>query len=189
MLLLKTFLILSVSLILGVLIGVAGGISVVLYRPICDRYEYTQEDIELVMNYLWDNHDPYIFPVTNEIYKEKIDKLLIRHDYELIVKDLTKYNVDGVSMTLLNRVYIDDDVKGINYCMTLCHEILHYVYSSDNERYISFMTFKVLYESNDSDLRNASMKWAYDKLKKINDKTYDCKDLLINYFKEIIDVV
>jgi hypothetical protein len=172
------------SIIFSFTIGVVCTISAFLYRPVCPKFSYTQEDLDFARNYLWKKHDPYVNPTTNDVYKKKIDNLLTPHPYKLKIKNLNWFKSDGVAVTFFNTIYIDDDVKGINYCITLTHEILHYQYSSDTERFISYMTFKVLYESNDKHLSNASMKWAYTKLGLTETSKYDCKDLIINYLKK-----
>ena len=178
------FLKIILSIIFSFTIGIVLTISAFLYRPVCNYYSYTKEEVELLRNYLWHEHDPYVTPTTNDIYKKKIDKLLNIHNYKLKVRNLDWCEMAGFSATLFNTIYIDDDITGVYYCITLTHELLHYQYSSDNERYISFMTFKVLYESDDVHLRNASIKWAYNELGYTIKSKYDCKDLLINYFKE-----
>lgn len=56
-------------------------------------------------------------------------------------------------------------VKGLNinnYIDKFAHEAIHLKYYNKNERWTTYKTFVVLFESNDKDLKQCAINWAYE---------------------------
>lgn len=144
---------------------------------------YTDAQLTECTTYLFYINDPYVLSLSNLEYKNRINKLLNVYDYKELSKDLSWIHKNGFCAMPFKTIIIDDDLTGVNYAITLTHEILHYKYYSTNERYIEFMTFRVLFESNDPYLRKAGILHGYERLTdKDKDKDKDwCADLIIDY--------
>lgn len=157
----------------------------VLYRPICLSYNYTEQDLRVAIKHLYSQYNYYHkYSLSNEEYKARVDNELNTHNYKLVTKDLSRYELGGFSANLINTIYIDDDLNDYNFCKTLTHEILHWQTSSSNERYINYLTFKTLYNSNDPELKNVGIRFGITKLEQTTKNKYWCKDLIINYLRK-----
>lgn len=168
------------SVILAIVIVVS-----ILLRPVTQpKSDVCVSDVEIFKQYLWEQHNPYDTPLSNKIYKDKIDKLLNLQNYKIVTRDLDWLNASGFSATIFNRIILDDDLTGVSYCTSLVHEVLHYRYFSANERFIQYMTFVVLYESKDPHLRNVGIKYGYNEIGDTPTNRYWCADLIIDYLKK-----
>jgi hypothetical protein len=152
----------------------------VLNRPLYKKQNYTESELIEVKNFLENEFDPYLLPLSNEEYKIKIDKCLNVVDYKYFESNLSWFKCDGYCSILSRVIIIDYDIKYTKYCRVLTHELMHYMNFSTNERYIDYMTFKVLYESNDKHLHNVGVKCGHDMLSGEN------ADLIIYYMKGVM---
>jgi hypothetical protein len=66
------------------------------------------------------------------------------------------------------------------------HEVVHHKYFSTQENYVSLMTIKELYESDNTVLKNSGMRLALDHLLGCKSPEYDCTPKIIEYFIEVI---
>ena len=155
-----------------------------LYRPMCEKYEYTDIELQYYTNKLYREYNFYLHPLSNQEYKSKVDDLLTATDYDYYEVELNWLHVSGFSATFFNAILVDDDLEHFNYCKILTHEILHYKTSSSDERYVEYLTFKVLYESDDIDLHNVGVELGIHKLEQETKNKYWCKDLIINYLRK-----
>lgn len=107
--------------------------------------------------------------VTKEHIIKEVNLLFGNPSYSLIEKDLP-INILGRTNIFLRKIEMDKHQNLKNYAMTLAHELVHLVHFTANERYCNFTAWKLLYESNDSFLRDAAR--YYIKLEQ-NDCVYE----------------
>ena len=79
--------------------------------------------------------------------REKIEALFDNPKYFLIEKSIN--NDFGRCYPLINLIIIKPELDIETFVITLTHELCHLYYNTADERYVSFMTFKILYESKD----------------------------------------
>ena len=87
--------------------------------------------------------------------------------------------------------YIKIDMKKCarleDYYIALCHEMCHIKFFTGNEIYTQFMTFKVLYESNNEELKQVGTWFGIYVLNRCYTQSYDCSQLIIDYLKSEVD--
>ena len=154
-------------------------------RPMgMERKDYNETEVNMCIEYLMKNVNPYLAPPSNKISKIKVDNELEVYDYDEYFLDLDWLSADGCCVVPFRKILIDDDLIGFSYIITLTHEILHYREYCSNDRYIEFMTFKVLFESNDPYLVKAGIIHGYSCITSTAKDRYWCADLIIDYLKK-----
>lgn len=117
---------------------------------------------------------------TDEEYRETIAKEAGLGLYFYAEKNLgNEYN--GATLAVIRTIIIDERLAGEEYCMVFTHETMHLTKYSSNETYISFETFKFLYESADKYLHNAGVLYGLKQLQGYYRGEYNCHDYIINY--------
>lgn len=148
--------------------------SRILYRRVdmpCNKYTYSNY-VE-AYNILENQKIPNLKILTKDEYKSRID--VKKHIY-LEANTRTCY-----AFPQINTIIMDNSLEGHAYCVFLAHEKIHITKYSANETYVYFETFKFLYESNDTYLKQAGITYG---LQQLNDLYFDEKDVkgqIINY--------
>ena len=117
--------------------------------------------------------------------KAKLDDLIGIHNYTLVEK--TNLAVRGKTYMFLvwNVVQVQEDLDIEDFTRTLAHELMHIKLFSADERYVEFHTFKLLYESNDPDLKKIAINIANENLDYAVHPSYDCGYYIQEYLKEV----
>lgn len=97
-------------------------------------------------------------------------------------KDL---NQMGRSIILFRKVEIDKDLSVYDYTITYTHELTHIKYCTENETWVSYQTFKTLYESGNAELRYIALNYANKVLNGYWQGTeYDCGYYILKYLNK-----
>lgn len=94
----------------------------------------------------------------------------------------------GKSYIFANKIEINQQITGWQTLETLTHELLHITHKIHDEYYIQFLTFKVLYESNNPILVLKAKDMAYRicTLGSRKNTQYDCSWYIAQYLEEHI---
>lgn len=104
-------------------------------------------------------------------FKEK-DLVTIRKKVEKEV-DISSYIYKGYDTYLKNgtasgyanfyfrSIHVTEKQSLVGYVWTVAHELIHIKYYNANEMWVNFMTFKILYESEDADFNQAAINNGY----------------------------
>lgn len=115
--------------------------------------------------------------------KREVDKLYdIPH--VTIHKEIKFRNKSAFSDPLLHYVVVDIDLKGLDFVLDYAHELTHIKYQTGNEMWVTYQTFKDLYESDNEMLHIAGLAYGafivdngYE-----NEPKYDCGYYVLEYF-------
>lgn len=92
----------------------------------------------------------------------------------------------GQSYILWRVAEINFGLDVEDFTITYAHELTHIKYQVQNETYITFMTFKVLYESGNAVLQNMALRHARVILGGgYNGTAYDCGYYILDYLRDI----
>lgn len=107
-------------------------------------------------------------------------------DYNVIFVDKIRNNTLGVSTIPLRTAYIKKGQSGWELLEVITHELVHLKYWSINETFTQFMTFKLLYESDNEILHNKGKEIAIAQCTNYEffGTDYDCSWYILNYLKE-----
>lgn len=113
----------------------------------------------------------------NEYYKNYIDDLLDNRFYLYFTKDLK--NNYGLSLPAIRTIIVDSNINNYDYCVAFMHESIHMKEFVNNEKYVAFKTFKILYE--DEQLHNVGIWYAINMFNGVYSEEYDVRGNIINY--------
>ena len=83
-------------------------------------------------------------------------------------------------------VFVDKDLSNQQLILTYAHELTHIKYQTVNETFVTFMTFKALYESDNETLHGCGLTLAWRVLYGGYAWTdYDCGIYILEYFESI----
>ena len=119
--------------------------------------------------------------MTKEEAKLAIDTMF-DCDYILISKDLSGTKYAGYTKVFSCVIVVDETLKLRDYVTTLTHELIHITHYTRNERYVSFMTFKTLYESENDYFKNIALYYAWLQFEAGFPYEYDCTGYIKEYF-------
>ena len=91
---------------------------------------------------------------------------------------------DGRAVCLPPMVFVDKRLSNANFITTYVHELLHIKHQTLDETYVSFMTFKTMYESGNETLRGCAMRLASQTVAGAYPGDYDCGYYILKYLKE-----
>lgn len=115
--------------------------------------------------------------------QEDINKLF-NCQYILIYRDLSDADIIGCAYIIPKIVVIHDDLSMEDFVITLTHELIHITHITTNERYTSFQTFKILYESDNDYFKNVALYFAHLQVKNYYSYDYDCSGYIVDYLKQ-----
>lgn len=137
------------------------------YKP--KLYEYTQV------------YNPQVNVTLNKSSVKKLISKLVKTPHTYKEKQIDGY---GRSVILFRKVEINVDLDVEDYVVTYTHELTHLKYLTENETWVSYKTFKTLYESGNAELRYIALNYANNVLRGYWQGTeYDCGYYLLNYFR------
>lgn len=131
-----------------------------------DKLEYTPITItqeHKVYKYLESNRN-FIYTETRQSeIRKNIEDLIglscyIYKGYDIYT---LKGNAWGLTQFYLRRIEVAEKISTTDYIQVMTHEAIHLKYMNANELWTNFMTFKLLYESDNIDFKQASINWAY----------------------------
>ena len=159
----------------------------VFYRPLYKFNYYTNSDVVNAQQVLWEDLDIQQKTLTKQEYKTLVEQELHISHYVLIEKDTIRYkDAYGYAMPLIRTVVLKKDLNAFYYTQTLTHELIHIKYFSADERFVDYMTFRTLYESNNEYLHNMGVIYGIMVVEDYIKPEYSCKGQLVNYLKEKI---
>ena len=96
------------------------------------------------------------------------------------VINATENNLDRIKNDIKARVIvIDSEISGYKYCETFVHEALHLKKFSGNETYISFETFRYMYET--KELKNVAVCYGLEQIYGEFYEEYNVAHLIVDY--------
>ena len=119
---------------------------------------------------------------SNADIKQDIDGLFNNTKYILKHKEMNG-DTAGYTVLLLKIIVLDNDLTQENYTLTLAHELVHLTHFTANERYVSFITFKVLYESENNYFKSVALAYADAQFKHLYQHSYDCSGYIEEYLQ------
>ena len=138
------------------------------------NYKTYYEAKEMLYEQLYDNSCYF----TKEEYKTYIEKDLGLNCYIYAEKDLGAIYT-GKAYPMIRTIIMDDDLINYQYCQTFAHEVLHLKLCLKNETYISYETFKYLYE--DEVLHNVGVAYGWRQLTNPPASEYNIQAQVVYY--------
>lgn len=133
-----------------------------------------------VFKYLDENRNySYLNNNLKEIRTEAED-LVGLHFYIYLGKDVKSIEHGaawGVTNFYFRTITVAEKIGVGNYIHVIVHELVHLKYYNANEMWTNFMTFKLLYESDNPDFKQVAINYAY---RYISSHTIDEKGNLVN---------
>ena len=115
-----------------------------------------------------------------KIMTERINALFDFPQYSLNRKNLDTTTL-GYCVFFMRLIVVDDIMSLENYVLTLTHELVHLTYFTRNERWVSFMTFKTLYESEYGYFEQIALAYADAQVNHQYPYEYDCGGYIEEY--------
>ena len=123
--------------------------------------------------------------VNKDYIKKQIDKMF-NCTYLLTFNKLNE-PVDGISYIPLKLIVLDQDLTCEEFALTLAHELVHITQYTSNERYTTFKTFILLYESQNEYFKNIALAYAELDFNGLMPKEYSCAGYIEEYLAENIN--
>lgn len=166
-------------LLLCVLVLIYLGVSAVaIFRkkqmPVCFN---SMLDCMTAYSMLVQDFDENANVESNEYYRELIEKDLGLKFYLYSEDSLDGYV--GKTHMVIRRITIDETANGYQYCWAFAHEALHLKHFIQHEEFVTFETFKFLYEH--EELHNVGVALALKTLEGAYSGEYDVSDYIIYY--------
>lgn len=178
-------------------------ITITIKVRTCDTLEFNSQIIttdDIVYKYLNENVS-YNFDETNRTkIRTKIENLLDLKFYAY--KEYNKIcNGRAYGQTVLGfrKIKIANYLDTNTYIETFCHEAVHLKYYNCNERWTTFKTFTILFESEDKDFKQCAINWAFRYIKcytkdetsncisnNMPEEKYDATYYMINYLRSYL---
>ena len=140
--------------------------------------QITEED--KIYQYLKANINYNHLEIDKSNLKSSIEDLIEFKFYNYIGKNSSSI-ANGKGLAYVNfhfrYIVIAENISTRDYITTLTHELIHLKYYNANEMWTNFMTFKLLYESNNSVFKQAAINFAY---RYISSHTLDSQGNLLN---------
>lgn len=140
-------------------------LSYMNYKP--KEYEYTQL------------YNPQVNITLDKSSAKKLINKLVKTPHFYKEKQIDDY---GRSVILYRKVEINTNLPIEDYVITYTHELTHLKYCTENETWVSYTTFKTLYESGNDELRYIALNYANEVLRGCWQGTdYDCGYYILKY--------
>lgn len=118
------------------------------------------------------NDDEFAIKMVNEAFAYPI--------YHLSRASLS--DCSGYSRLISRQIVIERQLSTTKLILVLTHELVHLIYFTDNERFVQYKTFCILYESGNETLRAIAMNFAREMITyNIYPKAYDCGYYILKY--------
>lgn len=166
-------------LIVLVLSLVTGIRLLVFFRDIkLPILNYTQSEYLCAFDKLYKDFDFKMPSLTKQEYREQLENKLNFQNY-IYFECNSSFN--GWQNVIIPTIIINENLSEYDYCRTLTHEMMHFKKFSANEKYISFETFKYLYENECEYLHNVGVLYGLNKIYGSHSGEYDVSGLIVNY--------
>lgn len=127
-------------------------------------------------------------PIVNQtsLSKKEITSKIRKEINPVLFIETENHHFNGTTRGATNMywrvILIDERCEGYDYCFVKTHEYVHAKYFYTDERLTQFTTFKILYESKDEYLHNASLYYLNHYLSYPHQ--YNCSYYIVEYLKE-----
>ena len=121
-----------------------------------------------------------------EIYRGALELVPVKCFFYLDVKPWRKDALGG-TLVVPRIVMVDPKLENLEYTIVLTHELSHLYYFTANEAYTTFMTFKILYESDNTYFKKAAITLALRIFANDYPSSYDCAGNILAYLNNEID--
>lgn len=140
---------------------------------------YTQWDYYIACKVLQQEKEP-IKIESKSYYREQME-ILAGFDFYIYKESniRERFGKDGLSLAIIRTVILDENLDGYDYCVTCLHEFLHIKEFIEDEEYLSFKTFKMLYES--EEFHNIGVMYAISVFDGFYYGEYDIRAHIVNY--------
>lgn len=163
-------------------------VLVLIYLGCCALVFFRKKDIPIAISnmhkynialdllYKEYNKEPCLF--SDEEFREIIEDETGLSFYIYFERNLGD-EYSGLTLSTIRTIIVDERVKGYDYCEVFMHEAIHLTHFTGNERYVSFNTFKYLYES--EKLHDVGVRYGIRQIHGYYNGEYDVYDLIIDY--------
>ena len=117
---------------------------------------------------------------TREDYRKIIEKDMNCTFYIYKEEDLEE-GIDGQCSLLFRTITIDSYIDNFYYCSAFAHEVIHLKNLIAQENYVTYMTFKYLYEHPDPEFHSFGIRVALHCLQGGYPQEYACAGEVIEY--------
>lgn len=168
-----------------IILGYCGAIYLISNRNITlDVCPYTKEQKQAVLDKLWSEKQTCKrdYTMTTLDWRILLADDLNLHCYIYAEEDLPGSTV-GLADIYTRKITMDVEREDVGYIKTFVHEVLHIKLCTLNERYVTYETFKFLYNHTNSHVRLAGIVYAKDQLDGgYRNTKYDISELIMYYF-------
>jgi hypothetical protein len=171
-------------------------VSVLLFCVLCLAYVFgcviiLERDITMpYRNLMPSDYNKAVEILRKENKNPSFDWLNSKKEYrEFIAKDLgiglyfysekKMVGYYGKTYPIARVIVIDSEISGYKYCETFVHEALHLKKFSGNETYISFETFRYMYET--KELKNVAVCYGLEQIYGEFYEEYNVAHLIVDY--------
>ena len=154
-----------------------GGILVIERKVALPFKILTPRDYRKAIDLLQNSYTKGHEPKTKEDYRKFVETDLGLHLYFYSEKNMADYA--GKTYPLIRLIIIDTDADGYKYCETFVHEAIHLKEFIGQEDYVSFQTFKYLYES--EELHNVGVWYGLCQIYGQYAGEYNVSHLIVDY--------
>ena len=124
-------------------------------------------------------YNPQVNISLDKTSARKLIKKLVKTPHTYKEKQIDGY---GRSIILFRKVEININLGIEDYVITYTHELTHLKYLTENETWVSYKTFKTLYESGNTELKYIALNYANKVLQGNWQGTeYDCGYYILKY--------
>lgn len=152
--------------------------------PIMTGYDCTDEQTKNAIIKLQQEYVPMESTRTRADYRKIIEDDFNCRFYFYREADLPE-GVDGQCQPLFRTITMDSYIDNFFYCSAFAHEMIHLTSYIEQENYVTYQTFKYLYEHNDPELHNFGVKVGLLCLYNAYPTEYDCNGEVIGYLATI----
>ena len=135
------------------------------------------KDYYSAINILEKGYESTFVSMTKEEYRQFVENDLGLHCYIYSEKHINGFA--GKTYPMIRLIVIDPDVSGYKYCETFVHEAIHLKEFIGQEDYVSFQTFKYLYES--EKLHNVGVLYGLSQIYGSYEGEYNVSHLIVDY--------
>ena len=168
-----------ICLIIIVVSLVTGIRLLVFFREIkLPTLNYTNSEYLYAFDKLYKDFDFNMPSKTKQEYKEQLENELNFKHYIYFERNP---NFNGWQNVVIPTIIINEELSEYDYCRILTHEIMHFKKFSANETYVSFETFKYLYENECEYLHNVGVLYGINQVYNHSGGEYDISGLIVNY--------
>ena len=148
--------------------------------PIMTGYDCTDEQTRIAIQTLKQEYQSIESTRTRKDYRTIIEKDFNCRLYFYNETDLPD-GIDGQCQPLFRTITMDSYIDNFYYCSAFAHEMIHLTGYIQQENYVTYQTFKYLYEHEDPEFHNFGIRVGLHCLTNSYPSEYDCIGEVIDY--------